>query len=79
MNLNKLMYHLFFRCKAEYDCLMNMKSNRSGEYSEEEIALQRERFCSVYQVIEEAELEYEYQKWKQENDTGMEVSDRELL
>ena len=36
-------------------------------YTEEETEHQRERFCSIYQIIEEAELEDEYDAWKQVN------------
>lgn len=36
-------------------------------YTEEETERQRERFSSIYQIIEEAELEDEYDAWKQIN------------
>ena len=36
-----------------------------GGYTEEEKDHQRARFLSAYQIIEEAELEDEYQAWKE--------------
>ncbi|MBS5284374.1 MAG: hypothetical protein KHY46_10975 [Clostridiales bacterium] len=44
---------------------MDMK--KAECYTEEEIERQRERFFSAYQIIEEAELESEYQDWKEKN------------
>ena len=58
-----LKYVLFFRCKAEYDGYIGMDDT----YTEEEKELQRARFMSVYQIIEEAELEDEYRAWKETN------------
>jgi hypothetical protein len=62
MNLQEI---LFFRAKAELDAYMDMK--KAECYTEEEIERQRERFCSAYQIIEEAELESEYEDWKEKN------------
>jgi len=56
---------VFFRCKAEFDCYISMKGDSS--YTEEEKEEQRARFLSAYQIIEEAELEDEYQAWKEAN------------
>ena len=61
MDLREL---VFFRCKAEYDCYMMMKD---GDYTAEELAEQKARFMCAYQIIEEAELEREYQAWKEAN------------
>ncbi|MCD8075153.1 MAG: hypothetical protein LUF27_08975 [Lachnospiraceae bacterium] len=60
MDLKEL---LFFRAKAEMESYQSM----TGVYTEEEKELQRQRFCSVYQIIEEAELEDEYEAWRQDN------------
>lgn len=57
---------LFFRTKAEMDAYHDM-SRKPDEWSAEEIEKQRIRFCSVWQVIEEAELVDEYEVWKQAN------------
>ena len=54
---------LFFRAKAEMEAYQSMTEG----YTEEEKELQRQRFCSVYQIIEEAELEDEYEEWRQDN------------
>ena len=62
MNLQEI---LFFRAKAELDAYMDMK--KAECYTEEEIERQREHFCSAYQIIEEAELEDEYEDWKGKN------------
>ena len=42
-------------------------SRKPEAWSAEEIELQRIRFCSVWQVIEEAELADEYEAWKEAN------------
>ena len=57
---------LFFRTKAEMDAYHDM-SRKPEEWSAEEIEKQRIRFCSVWQVIEEAELVDEYEAWKEAN------------
>lgn len=57
---------LFFRTKAEMDAYHDM-SHKLDEWSAEEIEKQRIRFCSVWQVIEEAELVDEYEVWKEAN------------
>ncbi len=60
MDLKEL---LFFRAKTEMEAYQSMTEG----YTEEEKELQRQRFCSVYQIIEEAELEDEYEAWRQDN------------
>lgn len=60
-----LRYVVFFRAKAEYDAYISMKDDST--YTEEEKAEQKARFMSAYQIIEEAELEDEYQAWKEAN------------
>ena len=62
----KLKQILFFRTKAEMDAYHDM-SRKPEEWSTEEIEKQRIRFCSVWQVIEEAELVDEYEAWKEAN------------
>lgn len=57
---------LFFRTKAEMDAYHDM-SRKPDEWSAEEIEKQRIRFCSIWQVIEEAELVDEYEAWKEAN------------
>ena len=42
-------------------------SRKPEAWSAEEIEHQRIRFCSVWQVIEEAELVDEYETWKEAN------------
>ena len=64
MNLKET---LFFRTAAELDCYLYMKN---GGYTENEIEKQRERFASAYQIIEDAELEDEYQAWKAQHADG---------
>ena len=61
----KLKELVFFRAKAELDGYLMMKDGEG--YTEEETECQRERFSSIYQIIEEAELEDEYDAWKQVN------------
>lgn len=58
MNLKEL---VFFRTNAEFEAYQSMTEG----YTEEEKEQQRQRFTSLYQVIEEAELEDEYQAWKE--------------
>jgi len=60
-----LKYVVFFRCKAELDAYASME--KDSTFTEEEKEEQRARFCSAYQIIEEAELEDEYQAWKEAN------------
>lgn len=62
----KLKEVLFFRTKAEMDAYHDM-NRKPEEWSAEEIEKQRIRFCSVWQVIEEAELADEYDAWKAAN------------
>lgn len=62
----KLEQILFFRTKAEMDAYHDM-SRKPEDWTEAEIEQQRSRFCSVWQVIEEAELADEYEAWKEAN------------
>ena len=62
----KLKNILFFRTKAEMDAYHDM-SRQPEHWSAEEIEQQRTRFCTVWQVIEEAELVDEYEAWKEAN------------
>ena len=62
----RLKHILFFRTKAEMDAYHDM-SRKPEAWSAEEIEHQRIRFCSVWQVIEEAELADEYEAWKEAN------------
>lgn len=57
---------LFFRTKAEMDAYHDM-SRKPEEWSADDIEHQRIRFCSVWQIIEEAELADEYEAWKESN------------
>lgn len=57
---------LFFRTKAEMDAYHDM-SRKPEDWTAAEIEQQRSRFCSVWQVIEEAELVDEYEAWKEAN------------
>lgn len=59
MNLKET---LFFRTASELDGYLDMKK---GGYTEAEIERQRDRFLSAYQIIEDAELEKEYEAWKE--------------
>ena len=54
---------LFFRVKAEMDAYHDM-SHAPESNTAEEIQRQRARFCSVWQVLEEAGLTDEYDAWK---------------
>lgn len=60
MNIKEL---LFFRAKTELEAYLDMRDG----YTEEEKESQRQRFCSVYQIIEEAELEDEYEEYRKNN------------
>lgn len=60
MNLKEI---LFFRVKAELAAYCQMEKNTG--FTEEETEKQRERFCSAYQIVEEAGLEEEYEEWKE--------------
>ena len=51
----RLKYILFQRTKAEMDAYHDM-SRKPESWTAEDIAHQRIRFCSIWQVIEEAEL-----------------------
>ena len=42
-------------------------SRKPEDWTAAEIEHQRSRFCSVWQVIEEAELVDEYEAWKEAN------------
>lgn len=52
--------------KAEMDAYHDM-SRKPEDWTAAEIEQQRSRFCSVWQVIEEAELVDEYEAWKEAN------------
>ena len=52
--------------KAEMDAYHDM-SRKPESWTAEDIAHQRIRFCSIWQVIEEAELADEYEAWKEAN------------
>ena len=62
----KLKQILFFRTKAEMDAYHDM-SRKPEDWTAAEIEEQRSRFCSIWQVIEEAELVDEYEAWKEAN------------
>ena len=53
---------IFFRAQAELEGYQMMAEGKG--YTEDEIEQQRQRFMSIYQIIEEAELEEEYYGWK---------------
>ena len=57
---------LFQRTKAEMDAYHDM-SRKPESWTAEDITHQRIRFCSIWQVIEEAELVDEYEAWKEAN------------
>ena len=57
---------LFQRTRAEMDAYHDM-SHKPESWTAEDIAHQRIRFCSIWQVIEEAELTDEYEAWKEAN------------
>lgn len=54
---------LFFRVKAEMDAYRDL-SGAPQSWTPDEIAEQRTRFISLWQVIEEAELAGEYEAWQ---------------
>lgn len=54
---------LFLRVKTEMDAYHDM-SHKPEEWTADEIEHQRIRFCSVWQVLEEAGLVDEYDAWK---------------
>ncbi len=56
---------LFSRTQEEFRIYYNMA--KSKYYTDEERERQRKRFMAVFQVIQEAELEEEYQEWKKKN------------
>ena len=58
MDLKEL---LFFRAKADVEAYKDMTSDNG--YTEAERAMQKQRFDSIYQVIEEAGLEDEYEAY----------------
>ena len=68
---------LFFRVKAEMDAYHDM-SHAPESNTAEEIQRQRARFCSVWQVLEEAELVDEYDAWKSAGSTGSGKNPKEL-
>ncbi|OUO29671.1 hypothetical protein [Eubacterium sp. An3] len=56
---------LFFRTQEEFRTYYNMA--KSKYYTDEERERQRERFASVFRVIQDAGLEEEYREWKKKN------------
>ena len=56
---------LFFRTQEEFRTYYNMA--KSKYYTAEERERQRERFASVFRVIQDAGLEEEYREWKKKN------------
>lgn len=56
---------LFFRTQEEFIVYYNMA--KSKYYTDEERERQRERFVSVFRVVQEAGLEEEYREWKKKN------------
>ena len=56
---------LFFRTQEECRTYYNMA--KSKYYTDEERERQRERFASVFRVIQDAGLEEEYLEWKKKN------------
>lgn len=56
---------LFFRTQEEFRAYYNME--KSKYYTGEERERQRERFASVFRVIQEAGLEEDYREWKKKN------------
>ena len=54
------------KCCFLISILRLVEKNGTG-YTEAEIEQQRDRFCAVYQIIEEAKLETEYEAWKKQN------------
>lgn len=56
---------LFFRTQEEFRTYYNMA--KSKYYTDEERERQRERFVSVFRVVQEAGLEEEYREWKKKN------------
>ena len=57
MNLKEL---IFRKARKE---VKNYQKKRNENFSETEEELQRQRFYSVYEIIEEANLEDEYYIW----------------
>ena len=57
MNLKEL---IFRKARKE---VKNYQKKRNENFSEAEEELQRQRFYSVYEIIEEANLEDEYYIW----------------
>ena len=56
---------LFFRTQEEFRTYYNMA--KSKYYTDEERERQRERFASVFRVIQDARLKEEYREWKKKN------------
>lgn len=61
VQISSLKEILFVRTNAELNAYVCMDSKT---YSEDERELQRSRFSSVYQIIEDAGLTDEYEQWK---------------
>lgn len=56
---------LFFRTQEEFRVYYNMA--KSKYYTDEERERQRERFASVFRIVQDAGLEEEYREWKKKN------------
>lgn len=56
---------LFFRTQEEFRTYYNMVKSKYYTYEERE--RQRERFASVFRVVQDAGLEEEYREWKKKN------------
>lgn len=56
---------LFFRTQEEFRTYYNMA--KSKYYTDKERERQRERFSSVFRVVQDAGLEEEYREWKKKN------------
>ena len=67
---------LFIRTQAEMDAYHDM-SRKPESWTKEKIENQRSRFCSLWQVIEKAELADEYDAWKYAKSLKSEKPQRE--
>ena len=65
--MDKLMQILFETTRTEYDELIWLMQH--AEESAEKIEAQRARFKTAYGIIEQADLEAEYQAWVEEKNS----------
>ena len=63
--MDKLMQILFQTTRTEYDELIWLMQH--AEESAEKIEAQRARFKTAYGIIEQADLEAEYEAWVEES------------